>query len=190
LSNFEDAEQILNLYSRQTEGEISELSRTIVALRSKVTILSDQLEEERDRIRNLPVPPTVISQIANLNSDKARLIAQVKEKGNELLDYKKLVVAEIKKLKEQKTNIPPVLMAEIANYKTEIYKLTAAIAQYEKVPVSPKLMGEIADMKTLIAEQNSELAYYKQHAQQAVIINKEKVQPSRSGGLGRTTKPQ
>lgn len=153
MNEFQDAEHVLNMYARQTEGEISELNRTIVALRTKITMLSDQLESERNRIKNLPVPPTVISQIANLNSENAKLDKQIKEKSYEFAEYKKLMIEKILEIQKKKTLLPPSVAAEMA------------------------------DMKTLIAEKTSELEYYKKHAQQSVIINREKVQPTRAGGL-------
>lgn len=185
MSEYEDAENILSLYSRQTESEISELNRTVVALRSKISMLSDELSFEKDRIKNLPVPPTVISQIADLNSENSKLRMSVKQLGEAMMSYKQDAAAEIKRIQQQRATISPVVVAEIANYKTTITKLNDTISQYEKVPVSPQLMRDIADMKTLIAENAAEIEYYKSHAQQSVIINKEKVKPSRIGGLGR-----
>lgn len=168
MPDFEDAENILNLYARQTEGEISELSKTIIALRSKVTLVTEQLESEKNRAKNIPIPPTVISQLANLKSENLKL-------KNDLA-------------LSQKSPLPLIVMSEIANYKTKIAKMSETIAQYEKLNASTKttevLLGQIDNMKAQLLEKDAKLSYYKTiTAQQSDIINKEIVPPSTSVGL-------
>jgi hypothetical protein len=54
--------EILTLHAQQTEQQIIELNRTIVALRSKVAFLEKDIEE-RERI---PVPRSVLKQILEM----------------------------------------------------------------------------------------------------------------------------
>ena len=58
MSDWQDNE-ILTTYAHQTEQQIIDLNRTIVALRSKVALLEKELDERN----KIPVPPTVINQI-------------------------------------------------------------------------------------------------------------------------------
>jgi hypothetical protein len=84
VADYEDAGDILNLYAKQTEKEISELNKTIIALRAKIGILSQSLEDERDRVKRLPIPPSIMSQIAELNDT-------IRSKDKEIEYYKKFV---------------------------------------------------------------------------------------------------
>jgi hypothetical protein len=84
VSDYEDAENVLNLYAHQTEKEISDLNKTIVALRAKISLLEISLTEERERAKSLPIPPSIMSQIAALNDT-------VNEKDKEIEYYKKFV---------------------------------------------------------------------------------------------------
>lgn len=49
---------VLNAYAHETENQIVDLNRTIVALRSKVSLLERELEERE----KLPMPRTVLQQ--------------------------------------------------------------------------------------------------------------------------------
>ena len=55
-------QEILSTYAEQTEKQIIDLNRTIVALRTRVAVLEKELEE-RNRI---PVPRTVVEQIVDM----------------------------------------------------------------------------------------------------------------------------
>lgn len=54
--------EILTAYAEQTEKQIIDLNRTIVALRTRTAVLEKELEE-RNRI---PVPRTVVEQIVDM----------------------------------------------------------------------------------------------------------------------------
>lgn len=69
---------LLEKYSKEAESEIANLNKTIVALRTKIIMLTETLEGERARSEAIPVPPTVISQIANLNSTIERQKKEIK----------------------------------------------------------------------------------------------------------------
>lgn len=69
---------LLETYSKEAEREIANLNKTIVALRTKIIMLTETLEGERARSEAIPVPPTVISQIANLNSTIERQKKEIK----------------------------------------------------------------------------------------------------------------
>lgn len=77
-------ETLLESYSKQAESEIAELNKIIVALRSKIVILSEALEGERARAESIPVPPSVISQVATLQDT-------INKKQEEIDYYKKYV---------------------------------------------------------------------------------------------------
>lgn len=66
MNDFVDAEKILGAYSKQAESEIAELNKIIVALRTKIIMLTETLEGERARAEAIPVPPPIISQIAEM----------------------------------------------------------------------------------------------------------------------------
>jgi predicted nucleic acid-binding Zn-ribbon protein len=68
VSDYESAEKILEAYSKQAENEIAELNKTIVALRTKIIMLNETIQGERELANAIPVPPSVISQIADLNA--------------------------------------------------------------------------------------------------------------------------
>lgn len=55
-------QEILSTYAEQTEKQIIDLNRTIVALRTRVAVLEKELEE-RNRI---PIPRTVVEQIVDM----------------------------------------------------------------------------------------------------------------------------
>jgi SMC interacting uncharacterized protein involved in chromosome segregation len=69
MSDYKDAEEILDLYTRQTEGQITDLNNTIVALRTKVAYLEKQLEEAQ----RIPVPKSVIRQIAEMEQQMRKM---------------------------------------------------------------------------------------------------------------------
>ena len=69
---------LLETYSKEAESEIANLNKTIVALRTKIIMLTETLEGERARSEAIPVPPTVITQIANLNSTIERQKKEIK----------------------------------------------------------------------------------------------------------------
>jgi hypothetical protein len=58
MSDWQDNE-VLTTYAQQTEQQIIDLNRTIVALRSKIALLEKELDERN----KIPVPPTIINQI-------------------------------------------------------------------------------------------------------------------------------
>ena len=80
MSGYSDHE-ILNTYAEQTEKQIIELNKIIVALRSKVAILEKELEA-RDKV---PIPPSVVKQIMELeikNQKQEELIKYYKKHVN------------------------------------------------------------------------------------------------------------
>ncbi len=79
-------ERLLESYSKQTESEIAELNKIIVALRSKIVMLTEALEGERARSELIPVPPSVISQVASMH--------EVINKKQEEIDYYKKYVSD------------------------------------------------------------------------------------------------
>ena len=65
--------EILTTYAEQTEKQIIDLNRTIVALRTRVAMLEKELEE-RNRI---PVPRTVVEQIVDMEQKKSLCLMKV-----------------------------------------------------------------------------------------------------------------
>jgi len=83
MSDWQDNE-ILTTYAQQTEQQIIDLNRTIVALRSKIALLEKELEE-RNRI---PVPRTVVNQIVQQE-------AKIRKLEDDLKFYKNHVNPQI-----------------------------------------------------------------------------------------------
>jgi predicted nucleic acid-binding Zn-ribbon protein len=73
MSDFE-SEEILELYTMQTEGQIKDLNNTILALRTKVAYLEKKLKEAED----VPVPKTVLKQILELENKNRKLEEELK----------------------------------------------------------------------------------------------------------------
>ena len=73
MNDWQDNE-ILTTYADQTEKQIIDLNRTIVALRSKVALLEKELDERN----KIPVPPTVINQIIEQEAKIRKLEGDLK----------------------------------------------------------------------------------------------------------------
>jgi len=73
MSDYSDHE-VLTTYAEQTEKQIIDLNRTIVALRSKVALLEKELEE-RNRI---PVPRLVQQQFVEQEAKIRKLEGDIK----------------------------------------------------------------------------------------------------------------
>jgi len=71
-------DNLLESYSKNAEQEIANLNNTIVALRTKVIMLTETIEGERARAEAIPVPPTIITQIADLTSKIERQKLEIK----------------------------------------------------------------------------------------------------------------
>lgn len=65
---------VLNAYAHETENQIVELNRTIVALRSKISLLERELQE-RDKI---PIPKPVLKQFVELEAKVRKLEGDIK----------------------------------------------------------------------------------------------------------------
>jgi hypothetical protein len=77
-------QEILSTYAEQTEKQIIDLNRTIVALRTRVAVLEKELEE-RNRI---PVPRTVVEQIVDMER-------KIRKLENDLKYYKNHVPTQV-----------------------------------------------------------------------------------------------
>ena len=69
MSNFEQAENILTEYTKQSEEQIIELNKVILALRTKISMLEKEIKEQE----NIPVPRTVINQVLELEMMNRKL---------------------------------------------------------------------------------------------------------------------
>jgi rRNA-processing protein FCF1 len=77
-------EEIKTTYNEQRDHQISDLNTIIIAYRTRVSLLEKQLEE-REKV---PVPQTVIKQIAELEVRNRKLL-------EELEYYKKFVPVQV-----------------------------------------------------------------------------------------------
>jgi hypothetical protein len=84
-------DEVAKTYAEQTEQQIIDLNRTIVTLRSKISILKKELEQ-REKI---PVPRGVLQQIIDLENSNRKL-------KEDLEYYKKYVPVQVIINKEQK----------------------------------------------------------------------------------------
>jgi hypothetical protein len=93
-----NTEEIVGIYGQQ----ISDLSKTVVALKSKVKYLEDELAE-RERV---PVPRSVVLQMMKYEQQKRNMIAEFKKREQKLLDdieyYKRYVQESVIINKENK----------------------------------------------------------------------------------------
>jgi len=69
VSDYTEAENILGEYTKQSEQQIVELNKIIIALRTKVSVLEKELEE----LDNIPIPRTVINQLLELENTNRKL---------------------------------------------------------------------------------------------------------------------
>jgi septal ring factor EnvC (AmiA/AmiB activator) len=84
-------DEVLGLYTQQSEQQIIDLNKTIVALRTKVAYLEKQIQE----YEKVPVPRTVIDQILQLEAKNRKLEADIAH-------YKKFVPVQVIINKENK----------------------------------------------------------------------------------------
>jgi len=83
MSEWQDNE-ILTTYAHQTEQQIIELNRTIVALRSKVAMLEKEIEERN----KIPVPRLVQQQFIEQE-------AKIRKLESDLEYYKRYVAPQV-----------------------------------------------------------------------------------------------
>lgn len=74
MSGYTDAEHIIGEYTKQSEQQIVELNKVIIALRTKISILENELKE----LENIPVPKTVINQVLELEMKNRKLQEELK----------------------------------------------------------------------------------------------------------------
>jgi len=74
VSGYTDAEHIIGEYTKQSEQQIVELNKVIIALRTKISILENELKE----LENIPVPKTVINQVLELEIKNRKLQEELK----------------------------------------------------------------------------------------------------------------
>jgi len=91
MSDWQDNE-ILTTYAHQTEKQIIELNRTIVALRSKIALLEKELEERN----KIPIPRLVQQQFIEQE-------AKIKKLESDINYYKKYVAPQVIINRESKT---------------------------------------------------------------------------------------
>ena len=69
MSDYAEAENILGEYTKQSENQIVELNKLIIALRTKVSMLEKELED----LDKIPIPRTVINQVIELEAKNRKL---------------------------------------------------------------------------------------------------------------------
>ncbi len=74
MSEYSDAEEVFGLYTKESENQLVEYNKMIIALRTKVTFLEKQIEEQN----KIPVPRTVINQIIELEATNRKLQDDIK----------------------------------------------------------------------------------------------------------------
>ena len=94
MSKYEDAEEVFGLYTQESENQLVEYNKMIIALRTKVSFLEKQIEEQN----NIPVPRTVINQMMELEQKNRKLEEDIK--------YYMTFVPENVKAKRRKDKAP------------------------------------------------------------------------------------
>jgi len=77
MGEYKDAEELVDLYQKQREQQLTDLNKVIVALRTKVSILENTLEKERKEREKIPLPLSVVKQIVELETKNRMLIADL-----------------------------------------------------------------------------------------------------------------
>ena len=90
MADYSDHE-ILTTYAQETENQIIDLNRTIVALRSKIAFLEKELEQKE----KIPVPKSVVKQFAEMEH-------KIRKLEEDLAYFKKYVPKQILINKENK----------------------------------------------------------------------------------------
>jgi seryl-tRNA synthetase len=102
MSDFKDAEEIVAIYEKQTEKQIIDLNKIIVALRTKIDYLEnknkelqEELQKEKNEREKIPVPKSIIYQIVDLKNE-------IKKLNDDLIYYKSYIPAQIVLNRENK----------------------------------------------------------------------------------------
>jgi uncharacterized coiled-coil protein SlyX len=95
MSDFKDAEEIVAIYEKQTEKQIIDLNKIIVALRTKIDYLEnknkelqEELQKEKNEREKIPVPKSIIYQIVDLKNEVNKL-------NDDLTYYKNYIPAQV-----------------------------------------------------------------------------------------------
>jgi uncharacterized coiled-coil protein SlyX len=92
MSDFNYAtEDVKNTYEQQTDKQIQELNKIIIAFRTKAALLEKQIESLKNQLKErekIPVPQTVIKQIADLELKNRKLAEEIEY-------YKKFVPVQV-----------------------------------------------------------------------------------------------
>lgn len=78
MGDYREAEELVDLYHKQREQQITDLNKVIVALRTKVSILENQLEKVRNERERIPIPLSVVKQIVELETKNTMLTEDLK----------------------------------------------------------------------------------------------------------------
>jgi len=68
-----DADEIIEIYTKNTEGQITQLNKIIIALKTRIDYLEKELEEKE----KIPVPKSVIKQILELEQKNRTLQEEI-----------------------------------------------------------------------------------------------------------------
>ena len=71
---YTEAEEVFGLYTKESENQLVEYNKMIIALRTKVTFLEKQIEEQN----KIPIPRTVINQMIELEQKNRKLQDDIK----------------------------------------------------------------------------------------------------------------
>ena len=67
--SYTDAEEVFGLYTKESENQLVEYNKMIIALRTKITFLEKQIEEQN----KIPVPRMIVEQIMELEQKNRKL---------------------------------------------------------------------------------------------------------------------
>ena len=69
IMSYTDAEEVFGLYTKESENQLVEYNKMIIALRTKVTFLENQIKEQN----KIPVPRMIVEQIMELEMKNRKL---------------------------------------------------------------------------------------------------------------------
>jgi len=67
--SYTEAEEVFGLYTKESENQLVEYNKMIIALRTKVTFLENQIKEQN----KIPVPRMIVEQIMELEMKNRKL---------------------------------------------------------------------------------------------------------------------
>lgn len=192
-------------YEKQTEKHIQELNKIIIAFRTRVSVLEKELAEKE----RMPIPQSIVKQIAELELQNRKLTEQIKE--NEELELQNIKLVEQIKKYEEAASKPVAVIEEPPPKETRKRGLVTAQKKIkEPLPIVVDEQQEVIEepktepkkvfnsfplvvnwiKKKIVKNENDTMIQQKQQVEEKpdvnemkIINNEKKITSTRRGGL-------